>query len=87
MSSRTPNRSIDHRLDVLGHGPLLVRDICGPDGDPPAVGAALFEVEGDHDACVRLPAFPPMLVRVCLSVAQRAGVLPASPLAAGGDRR
>ena len=50
-------------------------------------GAEVFEVEGDHDACVRLPAFPPTLVRACLSVARRAGVLPESPLAAGVDRR
>jgi pimeloyl-ACP methyl ester carboxylesterase len=42
-------------------------------------GAEVFEVEGDHDACVRLPAFPPTLVRACLSVARRAGVLPESP--------
>jgi 3-oxoadipate enol-lactonase len=43
-------------------------------------GAAVFEVEGDHDACVRLPAFPPTLVRACLAVAQRARMLPTSPL-------
>jgi pimeloyl-ACP methyl ester carboxylesterase len=39
-------------------------------------GAEVFEVEGDHDACARLPAFPATLVRACLSVARRAGVLP-----------
>lgn len=40
-------------------------------------GAEVFAVEGDHDACVRLDAFPPTLVRACLSVARRAGVLAA----------
>jgi len=50
-------------------------------------GAAVFEVEGDHDACVRLAAFPPTLVRACLAVAQRAGMLAASPVAAGVDAR
>ena len=38
-------------------------------------GAEVLEVEGDHDACVRRREFPPTLVRACLSVAQRAGVL------------
>jgi pimeloyl-ACP methyl ester carboxylesterase len=41
-------------------------------------GAEVFEVEGDHDACVREAAFPPTLVHACLSVARRAGLLPAS---------
>lgn len=39
-------------------------------------GAELFEVPGDHDACVRLPGFADALVRACLSVAERAGLLP-----------
>jgi len=34
-------------------------------------GAEVFEVEGDHDACVRSPDFAPTLVRACLSVARR----------------
>lgn len=34
-------------------------------------GAELFEVAGDHDACVRSPEFAPTLLRACLSVAQR----------------
>jgi 3-oxoadipate enol-lactonase len=38
-------------------------------------GAEVFEVAGDHDACVRLPEFPPTLVRACLSVSRRAGVI------------
>jgi len=42
-------------------------------------GAELFEIEGDHDACVRSRAFAPTLVRACLSVAQRAGLLAADP--------
>jgi pimeloyl-ACP methyl ester carboxylesterase len=49
-------------------------------------GAEVFEVEGDHDACVRLPAFPEALVRACLSVARRAGMLPEPP-AGGVDPR
>jgi pimeloyl-ACP methyl ester carboxylesterase len=40
--------------------------------------AEVFEVDGDHDACVRVSAFPSTLVRACLSVARRAGVLPAT---------
>jgi pimeloyl-ACP methyl ester carboxylesterase len=48
-------------------------------------GALVFEVEGDHDACVRLPDFPPTLVRACLAVAQRAGLLTASLVSAGAD--
>jgi len=36
-------------------------------------GSELFEVEGDHSACVSEPAFPPTLVRACLSVAGAAG--------------
>lgn len=36
-------------------------------------GAEVFEVDGDHDACVREEAFAPTLVRACLSVARRAG--------------
>jgi pimeloyl-ACP methyl ester carboxylesterase len=35
-------------------------------------GAEVFEVDGDHDACVRCRAFAPALVRACLSVAERA---------------
>jgi pimeloyl-ACP methyl ester carboxylesterase len=34
-------------------------------------GAEVFEVAGDHDACVRSAEFPPTLLRACLSVAQR----------------
>jgi 3-oxoadipate enol-lactonase len=34
-------------------------------------GAQVFEVRGDHDACVRSPDFPATLVRACLSVAER----------------
>lgn len=34
-------------------------------------GAEVFEVAGDHDACVRSPAFPPTLVRACLAVTRR----------------
>ena len=41
-------------------------------------GAELFEVDGDHDACMRSRAFAPTLVRACLSVANRAGVSPAA---------
>lgn len=37
-------------------------------------GAEVFEIDGDHDACVRAPGFAPTLVRACLSVARRAGV-------------
>jgi len=37
-------------------------------------GSEVFEVEGDHDACVGSPAFPPTLVRACVSVARRAGL-------------
>jgi pimeloyl-ACP methyl ester carboxylesterase len=37
-------------------------------------GAEVFEVAGDHDACVNSPDFAPTLVRACLSVARRAGV-------------
>ncbi|MCL4686362.1 alpha/beta fold hydrolase [Myxococcota bacterium] len=35
-------------------------------------GAEVFEVDGDHDACMRAPAFAPTLVQACLSVARRA---------------
>jgi len=35
-------------------------------------GAEVFEVEGDHDACVSRQDFAPTLVRACLSVARRA---------------
>jgi pimeloyl-ACP methyl ester carboxylesterase len=31
-------------------------------------GAEVFEVAGDHDACVRSADFPPTLVRACLAV-------------------
>jgi pimeloyl-ACP methyl ester carboxylesterase len=34
-------------------------------------GAEVFEVEGDHDACVGHDGFAPTLVRACLSVAKR----------------
>jgi pimeloyl-ACP methyl ester carboxylesterase len=50
-------------------------------------GAELFEVEGDHDACLREPGFPPTLVRACLSVARRAGMLPGSVHVTGVDPR
>lgn len=40
-------------------------------------GAEVFEIDGDHDACMRSPAFAPTLVRACLSVAQRASASPA----------
>jgi len=42
-------------------------------------GAELYEVDGDHDACVRSRAFAPTLVRACLSVAGRAGLLGEAP--------
>ena len=38
-------------------------------------GAEVFEVAGDHDACVSHADFPPTLVRACLSVARRADLL------------
>lgn len=38
-------------------------------------GAAVFEVDGDHDACVRERRFAPTLVQACLTVAERAGLL------------
>jgi 3-oxoadipate enol-lactonase len=44
-------------------------------------GAEVFEVEGDHDACVRAPDFAPTLVRACLSVAGRARASAAGPKA------
>jgi 3-oxoadipate enol-lactonase len=50
-------------------------------------GAEVFEVEGDHDACLRADAFAPALVRACLSVARRAGMLPAPSREAGAERR
>jgi hypothetical protein len=50
-------------------------------------GAEVFEVEGDHDACLSVPSFPPTLVRACLSVARRAAVLPAPATATGADAR
>jgi 3-oxoadipate enol-lactonase len=34
-------------------------------------GAEIFEVSGDHDACVRSPDFASALVRACLSVTRR----------------
>ena len=37
MSSRTPNRTIDHRLDVSGYGRPLVRDIFGQGDLEPAM--------------------------------------------------
>jgi pimeloyl-ACP methyl ester carboxylesterase len=43
--------------------------------------AEVFEVEADHDACVRSPAFAPTLLRACRSVARRAGVAPTEPSA------
>lgn len=41
-------------------------------------GAEVFEVEGDHDACMRERSFAPTLVEACVSVAGRAGLLAAS---------
>jgi len=38
-------------------------------------GAEVFEVDGDHDACMRERSFAPTLVRACLSAARRAGLL------------
>jgi len=46
-------------------------------------GAEVFEVAGDHDACMRARAFAPTLLRACLSVAERAGLL-AAPQARSG---
>lgn len=37
-------------------------------------GARVFEVEGDHDACVSPGPFVPTLVRACRSVAERAAI-------------
>jgi pimeloyl-ACP methyl ester carboxylesterase len=34
-------------------------------------GAQVFEVAGDHDACVRAPDFPDTLVRACLAVSRK----------------
>jgi 3-oxoadipate enol-lactonase len=39
-------------------------------------GAEVFEIDGDHDACVRSAEFAPLLVRACLSVAARARLEP-----------
>lgn len=36
-------------------------------------GAEIYEVAGDHDACVRSPEFAPTLLRACRAVAARAG--------------
>jgi pimeloyl-ACP methyl ester carboxylesterase len=52
-------------------------------------GAEVFEVAGDHDACVRSAAFAPTLVRACLSVAGRArgpSSSPKTPRKTGGPR-
>lgn len=49
-------------------------------------GAEVFEVAGDHDACIRSAVFAQTLVRACLSVARRAGAraeTPVPPSAAG----
>jgi pimeloyl-ACP methyl ester carboxylesterase len=35
-------------------------------------GAQVFEVRGDHDACVASPDFPPALVAACLAVTSKA---------------
>lgn len=48
-------------------------------------GAEVFEVAGDHDACVASPEFAPTLVRACLSVAQRAEPLSPAPHAAAAQ--
>lgn len=34
-------------------------------------GAELFEVDGNHGACVAVPAFAPTLVEACRGVARR----------------
>lgn len=44
-------------------------------------GAEVFEVKGDHEACVARPEFPQILVTACLSVAKRAGLLQGAPRA------
>jgi pimeloyl-ACP methyl ester carboxylesterase len=41
-------------------------------------GAELFEVKGDHDACIAHDDFAPTLVRACLSVAARANLYDAA---------
>lgn len=42
-------------------------------------GASVFEVRGDHDACVaKADRFTPALVDACLDVARRAGLAPGS---------
>ncbi len=46
-------------------------------------GAEVFEVDGDHDACVAPGDFAPTLVRACRSVAQRVDL--ASALANSSD--
>ena len=38
-------------------------------------GAAVFEVQGDHDACVRLPEFAATLVTACRWVAERSATV------------
>jgi 3-oxoadipate enol-lactonase len=43
-------------------------------------GAEVFEVAGDHDACVRSAHFAPTLVRACLSVATRSTGPSTSPI-------
>ncbi|HEX2484486.1 MAG TPA: alpha/beta hydrolase, partial [Myxococcota bacterium] len=50
-------------------------------------GAEVFEVAGDHDACVSHPSFAPTLVRACLSVARRAGLFDAAKRSSGAVRR
>ena len=40
--------------------------------------AELFEVKGDHDACIAHDDFAPTLVRACLSVAARANLYDAA---------
>ena len=45
-------------------------------------GAEVFEIDSDHDACVRAPEFAPTLVRACLAVAER--TCGARPLAGAG---
>ncbi len=47
-------------------------------------GAEVFEIDGDHDSCMRSPAFAPTLVRACRSVAHRASAAAPARSAGGG---
>jgi 3-oxoadipate enol-lactonase len=86
--TRFSSRAWIERVDVPAAVVVTTRDAYVPELRQRALaasiaGAETFDVDGDHDACVRSSEFATTLVRACRSVAARGQRGPAPRAVAG----